>query len=36
MGHYVMVKFEGHKHASPCHPLELEFIVQDDRIAVGA
>lgn len=24
-GHYVQVKFDGRKFASPCHPLELEY-----------
>jgi hypothetical protein len=23
--HYVMVKFEGQKFASPCHPTELDY-----------
>ena len=22
-GHYVQVRFDGQKHSSPCHPLEL-------------
>lgn len=26
MGHYVMVAFDGRKHASPCHPEELTEI----------
>ena len=24
-GHYVQVQFEGEKHASPCHPTELQY-----------
>lgn len=24
-GHYVMVKFDGGKHALPCHPDELDY-----------
>jgi hypothetical protein len=24
--HYVMVRFDGRKHASPCHPRELVFL----------
>jgi hypothetical protein len=26
MGHYVMVLFDGRKHALPCHPGELAYI----------
>jgi hypothetical protein len=25
VGHYVMVRFDGQKHASPCHPTELKY-----------
>jgi hypothetical protein len=25
-GHYVQVKFDGRKFASPCHPDELEYV----------
>ncbi len=24
-GHYVMVKFDGERHASPCHPTSLDY-----------
>jgi len=24
-GHYVQVRFEGQKHAVPCHPTELQY-----------
>lgn len=24
-GHYVQVRFDGRKHASPCHPTELVY-----------
>jgi hypothetical protein len=26
--HYVMVKFEGQKFSSPCHPSELDYLPQ--------
>lgn len=25
MSHYVMVRFDGQKHPSPCHPTELDY-----------
>jgi hypothetical protein len=25
-GHYVMVKFDGRKFSSPCHPTELDYL----------
>lgn len=25
-GHYVQVRFDGQKHASPCHPRALEYL----------
>lgn len=28
-GHYVMVRFEGQKHLSPCHPQALEYHGKD-------
>jgi len=34
-GHYVQVRFEGQKFASPCHPTELEYNVRDHRIAIA-
>lgn len=34
-GHYVQVRFEGRKFSVPCHPDELEYCVQDDRIAMA-
>lgn len=24
--HYVMVKFDGQKHALPCHPTEMDYL----------
>lgn len=27
--HYVMVRFDGQKHALPCHPTELDYAAED-------
>lgn len=28
-GHYVMVRFDGQSHPSPCHPTALEYLGTD-------
>lgn len=33
MSHYVMVKFDGQKHSSPCHPTELDYLQAHGRTA---
>ncbi len=33
MGHYVMVQFDGARHARPCHPGELEDL--DFQLTAG-
>lgn len=30
-GHYVRVRFDGQKHPSFCHPLELEFLGPEEN-----
>lgn len=34
--HYVMVKFDGSKFASPCHPTELEYLGPAERSCHGS
>jgi hypothetical protein len=31
-GHYVMVKFKGEKHSSPCHPDELDYFPPAQKV----
>lgn len=33
MAHYVMVRFDGQRHASPCHPTSLEYLPMPPRPA---